>query len=109
MPVFFDRPWNGTLLQKWFNGGPKGVSGYYGSSMDWGQEGRYQGSTWYFRAIPPQRLYNNWAGYEDTDIGGHDWETEHGRPCLPTMFLHPIKEIKPTEPGYSSKSGLPYA
>ncbi|KAL2139791.1 hypothetical protein VTI28DRAFT_4676 [Corynascus sepedonium] len=108
MPVFFDRAWSGTQLEKWFNGGPKGQSGSFGSSFGWGQEGRYMGTTWYFRAYPPQRLYNNWMGYEDTEIGGAEWEAEHGRPCLPSMILHPIKEIKPTEKGYATNSRLAY-
>ncbi len=108
MPVFFDRGWSGAQLAKWFNGGPKGQSGSFGSAMGWGQEGRYMGATWYYRSFPPQRLYNNWMGYEDTEIGGDEWEAQHGRPCLPSMILHPIKEIKPTEKGYSTDSRLPY-
>ncbi|KAK4462049.1 hypothetical protein QBC42DRAFT_338632 [Cladorrhinum samala] len=108
MPVFFDRAWSGEQLAKWFNGGPKGESGSFGSAMGWGQEGRYLGATWYYRAIPPQRLYNNWIGYEDTAIGGEEWEAQHGRTCLPSMILHPIKEVKPTEKGYSTDSKLPY-
>ncbi|KAH6630924.1 hypothetical protein B0J18DRAFT_116174 [Chaetomium sp. MPI-SDFR-AT-0129] len=108
MPVFFDRSWSGDRLATWFNGGPKGESGGFGSAMGWGHEGRFMGTTWYFRAYPPQRLYNNWAGYEDTALGGAEWEAEHGRPCLPSMILHPIKEIKPTEKGYSTDSRLSY-
>ncbi|KAH6845137.1 hypothetical protein B0I37DRAFT_177266 [Chaetomium sp. MPI-CAGE-AT-0009] len=108
MPVFFDRGWSGSQLAKWFNGGPKGQSGSFGSAMAWGQEGRYMGATWYFRAYPPQRLYNNWMGYEDTEIGGDEWEAKHGRPCLPSMILHPIKEIKPTKKGYATDSRLAY-
>ncbi|KAK4113901.1 hypothetical protein N656DRAFT_605542 [Canariomyces notabilis] len=108
MPVYFDRAWSGAQLAKWFNGGPKGQSGSFGSAMGWGQEGRYLGSTWYFRAFPPQRLYNNWMGYEDTGIGGPEWEESHGRTCLPSMLLHPIKEVKPTEKGYATDSRLPY-
>lgn len=108
MPVYFDRAWSGEQLAKWFNGGPKGQSGSFGSAMGWGQEGRFLGSTWYYRAFPPQRLYNNWVGYEDTGIGGPEWEADHGRTCLPSMVLHPIKEIKPTEKGYATDSKLPY-
>ncbi|KAK3378097.1 hypothetical protein B0H63DRAFT_547797 [Podospora didyma] len=108
MPVFFDRPWDGAQLARWFNGGPKSASGGFGSAMGWGQEARFQGSSWYYRALPPQRLYNNWMGYEDTGIGGAGWEKNNGRPCLPAMILHPIKEVKPTEPGTSSISNLPY-
>ncbi|KAK3934193.1 hypothetical protein QBC46DRAFT_368379 [Diplogelasinospora grovesii] len=96
MPVFFNRPWNGTQLARWFNSGPRGTSG------------RFQGSTWYYRANPPQRIYNNWLGYEDTGIGGPQWEEEHGRPCLPAMILHPVKDVEPTEPGHFTESKLPY-
>lgn len=109
MPVFFDRDWSGEALNRWFNSGPKGTSGGNNSAMGWGQEGRYSGSTWYYRADPPQRLYNNWLGYEDTGIGGEAWEAEHGRPCLPAMFLHPLKNVRPTEPGHISESHLPYS
>lgn len=109
MPVFFDRPWKGKDLAKWFNGGLKGESGGIGSAMGWGREARYRGSTWYYRANPPQRLYLNFMGWEDTNVGGKDWEETHGRPCLPPMLLHPVKDIEPTEPGYKSESNLPYS
>lgn len=108
MPVFMDRPWQPEQLQKWFNPGPGGTAGGPGCAMGWGREHRFQGSTWYFRASPPQRLYNNWMGYEDTGIGGRAWEKNHGRPCLPAMFLHPIKDVQPTWYGYASQSDLPY-
>lgn len=107
MPVFFDRPWTGEQLDKWFNPGPGGQSGSFGSPMGFGREGRFEGSTWYYRAVPPQRLYNNWMGNEDAGIGGPDWEEVHGRPCMPAMLLHPIKDVKPTERGYTSNAKLP--
>ncbi|KAJ1326423.1 DUF3405 domain-containing protein [Microdochium nivale] len=108
IPVWFDRAWTGRDLAKWFNPGPNGTAGGHGCAMAWGQEGRYAGSTWYFRADPPQRLYLNWMGWEDTDIGGPEWEEQHGRPCLPPMIIHPVKDIEPTGPGYQSESKLPY-
>ncbi|KAJ0350921.1 hypothetical protein KNSL1_003590 [Colletotrichum chrysophilum] len=107
-PTWFDRPWNGTFLAKWFNPGPRGESGGEGSPMGWGRERRYQGMTWYYRAEPPARLYNNWIGYEDTSYGGKDWERTHGRPCLPPMILHPIKEVKQTPRGFATKFELFY-
>lgn len=109
MPVYFDRPWQGKDLAKWFNGGQKGESGGIGCAMGWGREARYRGTTWYYRANPPQRLYLNLMGWEDTGIGGKDWEELYGRPCLPPMLLHPVKDIEPTEPGYKSESNLPYS
>lgn len=71
IPVFFDRAWAGESLNKWFNPGPKGESGStlltpYG----WGLEGRFEGSTWYYRTSLPMRLYNNFLGWEDSGIGG---------------------------------------
>lgn len=72
-PIFFDREWRAERLEKYFNPGPKGESG---SSQDspfgWGLEGRFLGSTWYFRADPPMRLYNNWLGWEDSGVGGSE-------------------------------------
>lgn len=108
MPVFMDRPFPAQSLQKWFNPGPGGVAGGPGSAAGWGLEHRYQGISWYFRAVPPQRMYNNWLGYVDAGIGGKIWEKEHGRPCLQAMLLHPIKDVMPTWPGYTSTSDLPY-
>ncbi|KAJ8118191.1 hypothetical protein ONZ43_g4042 [Nemania bipapillata] len=108
MPMFFDRPWKGKDIARWFNSGEKGDSGGDNSAIGWGREARYGGSTWYYRANPPQRLYNNLMGYEDTKIGGEEWEEIHGRPCLPPMLMHPIKDVAPTESGYESESRLPF-
>ncbi|KAI1500823.1 hypothetical protein F5X99DRAFT_385092 [Biscogniauxia marginata] len=108
MPIYFDRPWSGKDLARWFNSGPKGDSGGPNSAMGWGREARYGGSTWYYRATPPQRLYNNLMGYEDAGIGGKKWEDRHGRTCLPPILMHPIKDVAPTEPGYHSESVLPF-
>jgi len=71
IPVFFDRAWDGKKLDKWLNPGPKGVSGSTEESpFSWGREKRFAGSTWYYRAEPPMRLYNNWLGWEDSRVGG---------------------------------------
>ncbi|KAI0388627.1 hypothetical protein F5Y17DRAFT_452117 [Xylariaceae sp. FL0594] len=108
MPIFFDRPWRGEDIARWFNPGEKGETGGDNSPIGWGREARYGGSTWYYRANPPQRLYNNMMGYEDTRIGGEEWESIHGRTCLPPILMHPIKDVAPTEPGYESESRLPF-
>lgn len=96
-PIFMDRSWTGAFVNKWFNAGPDGAAGGHGSAMGWWRERRYQGSTWYYRAEPPNRLFNNWMGWEDTSIGGASWERHNGRPCLPSILLHPIKDSEPTE------------
>lgn len=77
IPVFFDRAWGGTLLAKYFNPGPTGESGSTAQSpFSWGNEVRFNGSTWYYRATPPMRLYNNWLGWEDNGIGGLEVSTQ---------------------------------
>ncbi|KAG6081446.1 hypothetical protein E4U30_001827 [Claviceps sp. LM220 group G6] len=105
-PVFMDRDWKGGFLNNWFNPGPHGECGGRGSPMGWGRERRYQGTTWYYRAEPPNRLYNNWMGWPDTDMGGPSWEKQHGRPCLPSVMLHPIKDSMPTKPDHKTEFDL---
>ncbi|KAK5987217.1 hypothetical protein PT974_11341 [Cladobotryum mycophilum] len=107
-PVFMDRDWNGKFLNEWFNPGPNGESGGYGSPMGWGRERRYQGNTWYYRAEPPNRLYNNWMGWVDTGVGGDDWEQRNGRPCLPSIMLHPVKDTKATKADHKTGFELAY-
>ncbi|GJN79165.1 hypothetical protein PLIIFM63780_002678 [Purpureocillium lilacinum] len=107
-PVFMDRDWRGEFLNKWFNPGPSGECGGRGSPMGWGRERRYQGTTWYYRAEPPNRLYNNWMGWIDTGVGGSKWEEQHGRPCLPSAMLHQVKNTEPTEADHKSGFSLAY-
>ncbi|KAH7326163.1 hypothetical protein B0I35DRAFT_347804 [Stachybotrys elegans] len=107
-PVFTDRDWNGKFLNKWFNPGVKGECGGRGSPMGWGRERRYQGNTWYYRAEPPNRLYNNWMGWIDTGLGGKRWEQKNGRPCLPSVMLHQIKNTKPTKKNHKTGFELVY-
>lgn len=73
IPIFLDRDWAGKSLNRYFNPGPKGVSGStVDSPSSWGNERRFAGSTYYYRADPPKRLYNNWLGWEDSGIGGDE-------------------------------------
>jgi hypothetical protein len=105
-PVFMDRNWKGELLNNWFNPGPTGECGGQGSPMGWGRERRYQGTTWYYRAEPPNRLFNNWMGWTDTDLGGPEWEELNGRPCLPSVMLHPVKNTKPTQEDHKTEFSI---
>lgn len=107
-PVFMDRKWTSSFVNQWFNAGPDGAAGGYGSAMGWGRERRYQGTTWYYRAEPPNRLFNNWMGWADTGLGGASWERYNGRPCLPSIMLHPIKDSEPTEKGHETGFDLGY-
>jgi hypothetical protein len=78
IPMFFDRAWGGSMLAKYFNPGPRGESGGTPQSpFSWGNEIRFNGTTWYYRATPPARLYNNWLGWEDSGIGGPEVRVLH--------------------------------
>lgn len=71
IPIYIDREWDAKSLEKWFNPGPRGESGSCQESpFGWGLEGRFHGTTWYYRAEPPMRLFFNWMGWEDSGIGG---------------------------------------
>jgi hypothetical protein len=71
IPSFFDRAWNGSSLEKYLNPGPKGVSGSCPNSpFSEGREVRFEGSSWYEKAVVPRRLYNAWMGWEYRGIGG---------------------------------------
>ena len=107
-PIFMDRNWDGDFVNKWFNGGENGTCSGRGSPMGWGRERRYQGTTWYYRAEPPNRLYNNFMGWPDTGIGGTRWESKHGRPCLPSVMLHQIKTTEPTDLNHMTGYELTY-
>ncbi|KAE8441582.1 hypothetical protein EG329_004667 [Mollisiaceae sp. DMI_Dod_QoI] len=101
VPIFFDRSWDGRSLQRYFNPGPKGESGSVEESpYSRGRETRFNGGTWYYGATP-QRLYNNWLGWEDLGIGGPEWEKAHGRMCLPPLLLHPVKNVFAPPPNFS--------
>jgi hypothetical protein len=41
-------------------------------------------------------------GWADSDMGGFDWEKQNGRPCLPSMMLHPVKDTQPTKPDHKT-------
>lgn len=107
-PVFMDRDWKGGFINSWFNPGPKGESGGRGSPMGWGRERRYQGTTWYYRADPPNRLYNNWMGWADTNVGGPTWEEQYGRLCLPSIMLHQVKDTEPTDANHRTQFELAF-
>lgn len=81
IPIYFDRSWSGESLQRYFNPGSEGHSGSSEESpFSRGREGRFQGNTWHYRAIPPQTLYNNCFGLEDGGFGGPEV-------CLVNMSL----------------------
>lgn len=107
-PMFTDRDWSGDFVNKWFNPGKNGECGGNGSPMGWGRERRFQGTTWYYRAEPPNRLYNNFMGWIDTGVGGKRWEEKNGRPCLPSVLLHQIKNSQPTRKDHKTGFELAY-
>lgn len=73
MPIFLDRDWAMESLEKFFNPGPLGESGSSEESpFSKEYEGRFQGTTWHSKAVPPTRMYNNWLGNEEGGKGGNE-------------------------------------
>lgn len=102
--MFLDRHWPDDELMSIFNGGMNGrVGGSSGSVIN--RERHFRGSTWFWNAQLPLKLYRRWmqADHRDTEHGA-----EAGRiptqniaqsgdlagALLPPMLLHPIKGNK---------------
>jgi hypothetical protein len=98
MQVSFDRKLEGTTWEKYLNPSPKGESWTTEETpFSSGREGRFDGSTWGYRAKPPMRLYNNWLGCEDSGIGGFEVCLFH----LLTLWLTDYEEV-----GEDTRQGL---
>lgn len=129
MPMFFDREWRSDSLQKYFNPGPQGQSGSTEDSpFSKEYHSRFDGTTWFSRAMSPMRLYKNWLGRQENGIGGAEvclftclrlererltglkqWEKERGRMCLPPMLLRPIAIVdeEKSTTDHPTESALP--
>ncbi|KAI9809712.1 MAG: hypothetical protein M1825_000145 [Sarcosagium campestre] len=115
-PIWLDRKWPTSYLASRFNPGPHGESGtVVESPFSILNEGPWWGTSWYYRSELPRTLYWTWLGWKEkiahpvggfthsafreelTDFpyGGPDWESKHGRLCLPGMLFHPIKDVAP--------------
>lgn len=51
-----------------------------------------------------------YVGYCLRDTGNANrvqWEKLHGRPCLPPLLLHPVKNTEQTKPKFATKYDFP--
>jgi hypothetical protein len=92
-PVFVDRAWPPTYLEKTFNPGVNGASGSaWSSPFNIVNEHNFRGVTWYFNAGFPSNIWRRWLGFRVDNTGGVEEEIRgEGRMCLPPMLLHPVK------------------
>jgi len=99
-PVYIDRRWPTSYLEKTFNGGRNGASGGARTSVFGDREHNFRGTTWYYNAGFPEVLWHRWLGMKIHNAGGEIAETEgEGRMCLPGMLLHPIKRVDLVQEG----------
>ncbi|KAK5946941.1 hypothetical protein PMZ80_001086 [Knufia obscura] len=99
-PVYIDRRWPTSYLEKTFNGGRNGASGGARTSVFGDREHNFRGTTWYYNAGFPEVLWHRWLGMKIHNDGGEVFEMEgEGRMCLPGMMLHPIKRVELVQEG----------
>jgi hypothetical protein len=85
-PLLMDRAWPPGYLGQTFNGGRGSIFG--------NGEHNFLGTSWYYNSEFAGRLWKRWTGVETDGQGGRDFEREHGRMCLRSVLLHPIKNAE---------------
>jgi Protein of unknown function (DUF3405) len=107
-PVFVDRAWPPSKLDKTFNGGPNGESGSAKTSpFNIWNEHNFRGATWYFNAAFSGNLWRRWWGF-NVEVNEGDVAKKikgEGRMCLPPMLLHPIKGFELAAKESNGRSG----
>ncbi|KAF2223614.1 hypothetical protein BDZ85DRAFT_261895 [Elsinoe ampelina] len=94
-PVYIDRRWPTSYLAAIFNNGRNGAAGGARTSVFSDErQHNFLGTTWYYHAGFPGNLWKRWLGYKvDGDGGEQEEKAGEGRMCLPTMLLHPVKQV----------------
>jgi hypothetical protein len=86
-PVYFDRDWPLTVLDRVFNHPRKETDSVFG-----GAEHSMQGNSFYYNSGFSGALWRRWLGKEENGEGGiEEEERGTGRMCLKPMLHHPIK------------------
>ena len=96
-PVYIDRRWPTSYLAAIFNNGLHGAAGGSRTSVFSDErQHNFLGTTWYYHAGFSANLWKRWLGYKVDNDGGEEWEVREngeGRMCLPSMLLHPVKQV----------------
>ncbi|PSK34362.1 hypothetical protein B9Z65_8688 [Elsinoe australis] len=94
-PVYIDRRWPTSYLAAIFNNGRNGAAGGARASVFSDErQHNFLGVTWYYHAGFPANLWKRWLGYKvDGDGGEQEEKAGEGRMCLPSMLLHPVKQV----------------
>lgn len=92
-PVYVDRRWPTSYLERTFNNGVNGSAGGRAQSVFGEREHNFKGSTWYYNADFPVGLWRRWVGGEERagGEGGEAYDRRLGRMCLKGVLLHPVK------------------
>lgn len=88
-PVYLDRAWSLTNINRVFNGGKSIISGGSGSPFDRRNEHNHKGSTWYYHAEFAGQLWRRWLGVSKGERKGN--REGSSRLCLRSMLIHPVK------------------
>ena len=117
-PIWTDRVWPAWYAEAVFNA-DDGIPARWGQQLDspynHDREANFGGWSWYYRSVFPHVLYRKWFGWKAKDWG---WDADQAqetieagkkilasklgkdmkemrdlRMCLPSMLLHPVKNV----------------
>lgn len=95
-PVYVDRRWPTSYAAAVFNNGRNGAAGGTRKAVfSEDMQHNFRGTTWYYNAEFAVDLWKRWLGYRVGEQGGEEAEISgEGRMCLPSMLLHPVKQVE---------------
>ncbi|KAJ5892600.1 hypothetical protein N7504_009291 [Penicillium tannophilum] len=95
-PIYADGQWTPEELARIYNRGPpENINGGPDSIWNWDHvyDHIMYRLSYMFTTHTGEDLYRRWLGYRtaENEGGKKSSEARYGRPCFPSMFLHPVK------------------
>lgn len=88
-PIYLDRAWPISRINRAFNGGKHNTSSGAGSPFDQTNEHNHKGTSYYYHAEFAGSLWRRWLGLSKSEQKGNG--EGRSRLCLRSMLIHPVK------------------
>lgn len=88
-PIYLDRAWPISRINRAFNGGKHNTSSGAGSPFDPSNEHNHKGTSYYYHAEFAGSLWRRWLGLNKSEGKGNS--EGRSRLCLRSMLIHPVK------------------